>query len=124
MGLHADATPREVAESYWAAEEQRNVERILDHYHNDAVFNLSGQRLAGHDQIRTYYESSGAKYPGLTVKIVHEVVDGQKAAIEWEAHLTDEAGTTVPLSGVNIIHVEDGKFREVRAYFDPTIIRD
>ena len=124
MGLHTNATPREVAESYWNVEEQRDVEKILDHYHQDAVFNVAGQRLVGHEEIRTFYESSGAQYPGLKVNIVHEVADGQKAAIEWEAHMTDEAGTTVVLNGVNIVYVENGKFREVRAYFDPTVFQD
>ena len=31
-------TPREVAESYWRAEESRNVERVLAHFHPDATF--------------------------------------------------------------------------------------
>jgi limonene-1,2-epoxide hydrolase len=112
------ATPREVAESYWRAECARDIEAVMAHYHVDAEFTPAGRLLRGHAEIRTFYEDSAARFPGLECRIVHEVANGDEAALEWEAVLIDRQGVRHPLVGVNVIRVEDGKFRSVRAYFD------
>lgn len=124
MTLPPNATPRDVAESYWRAECTRDVDAILSHYHKDAVFNVAGTHLVGHDEIATFYISSGQQYPGLKLDILHEVSDGNQGALEWRAELTDPNGETVILNGVNIIKVDGGKFREVRAYFDPSAFNE
>lgn len=115
-------SPREIAESYWAAESARDIEAVLEHYHPDAVFSPPGQTLRGHAEIRTFYDSSAADYPGLEVRIVREIGHGDEASLEWEAVLIDHHGGRHPLRGVNNIRVEDGRFREVRAYFDPSTL--
>jgi ketosteroid isomerase-like protein len=113
-------TPREVAESYWRAEESRDVEAVLSHFHQNAVFHPVAGPLRGHDEIRTFYDGMGDTFPGLSVTIVNEVRDGDHAALEWEAILTDHDGDEYPIRGVNIVRVRDGKFDHVSAYFDPT----
>jgi ketosteroid isomerase-like protein len=114
------ASPREVAESYWRAEESRNVEAVLSHFHDDAVFHPVSGPLHGHDEIRTFYDGMGDRFPGLEVTITHEVSSGSDAALEWEAVLIDREGHRYPIRGVNIVRVKDGKFAHVRAYYDPT----
>ncbi len=114
------ASPRAVAESYWRAEERRDVEAVLGHFHEDAVFHPAGGPLVGHAQIRTFYDSMGDTFPGLRVAIVHEVTAGNEAALEWEATLIDRDGVEYPIRGVNLVRVRDGKFEQVTAYFDPT----
>jgi hypothetical protein len=111
-------SPREVAESYWRAECARDLAAIMAHFHPDAEFRPAGAVLRGHDEIRTFYEDSIARFPGLECRIVHEVRNGDEASLEWEAVLVDLAGVRNPLVGVNIVRVEDGRFRSVRAYFD------
>lgn len=113
-------TPREVAESYWRAEESRNVELVLAHFHPDATFHPVAGPLVGHAEIRTFYDGMGDTYPGLEVRIVHEISSGDEAALEWEADLIDPAGNRFPISGANFVEVRDGKFTYVRAYFDST----
>ena len=116
-------TPREVAESYWAAECTRDLRAVLDHYHDDAVvYPPDGAELCGHDQIATFYADELDEYPGLEVEIVHEVSSGDDAAFEWEAVLIDRQGGRHPFRGVNVVRVRDGKFESVRAYFDPALI--
>lgn len=113
-------TPREVAESYWRAECERDVEKVLEHYHADAVFCPPGQRLVGHEQIRTFYEESVARFPGLEVEIVGEVRDDDRAALEWSACLIHPDGTRHHALGVNVVEIDGDRFRSVRAYFNPT----
>jgi ketosteroid isomerase-like protein len=117
-----DLSPRAVAESYWRVECERDLAKILAHYHEDAVMQPPGQVLRGHEQIRTFYEDSIRRFPILEVAIVHEVRQGNEAALEWQAAVTDQAGHRYPFNGVNIICVEDGKFRSVHAYFDPSVL--
>jgi ketosteroid isomerase-like protein len=114
------ATPREVAESYWRAEESRDVKRVLAHFHPDATFHPVSGPLVGHTQISTFYDDMNDTYPGLEVRIVREISSGDEAALEWEADLIDPAGRRFPICGVNLVKVREGKFTHVRAYFDPT----
>ncbi|MGW7601515.1 nuclear transport factor 2 family protein [Streptomyces antimycoticus] len=114
--------PVAVARSYWAAESDRNLEGVLRHYHEDATFTYPGGVLKGHDQISGYYRDSGERFPGLTVEIGNALVDGTHAAIEWTAVMTGPDGVGHPLRGVNVVSVEEGRFREVRAYFDPATL--
>jgi ketosteroid isomerase-like protein len=113
-------TPRAVAESYWRAEESRDIEAILAHFHEDAVFHPVAGPLRGHAEIRTFYDGMGDTFPGLEVSIVHEITSGDESCLEWEATLIDHAGARIPIRGVNVVKVRDGRFAAVRAYFDPT----
>lgn len=116
-------TPREIAESYWKAECERDLEKILTHYHSDAIFCPPGQTLKGHAEIETFYAASGADFPGLEVEITNDFAFGAQAALEWTAKLTSTAGEEFTIKGVNIIKVRDGKFEWVHAYFDPTVLQ-
>ena len=111
-------TPREVAESYWRAECSRDIDTVLSHFHEDAEFRPAGQILRGHAEIRTFYEDSCARFPGLENTIVHGIESGSEGAFEWDAVLVDRDGGRLRLTGVNVVRVEDGKFRWVHAYFD------
>ncbi|NTF44019.1 hypothetical protein A6U86_33080 [Rhizobium sp. AC27/96] len=115
-------TPRQVAESYWRAECAHDIPAILSHYHTDAVFIPPGKRLAGHDEIKTFYEESFRRFVGLDVTVTNDLSSGDRAAIEWKAVLTDAQGKSYDLFGINVIKVRDGKFEEVRCYFDPALL--
>jgi len=114
-----ESTPRQVAESYWRVESERDIEKVGQHYHPDAVFMPPGENLVGWHNIKKWYEESFRRFPGLEVEIVHEISQGSEAALEWKAVLTNVTGVRHALVGVNIVRVENGKYREVRAYFDP-----
>ncbi len=111
--------PREVAEAYWRDEGARDVDAVMAHYHPDAEFREPGGLVRrGHAEIRAYYEASCAAHPGLWVRIVAEIVIGDRGALEWVAELTDHEGRRHPASGVNLVEVRDGKFTSVHSYFD------
>lgn len=116
-------TAREIAESYWKAECERNTEKVLEHYNTDAIFRPPGQVLIGHEQIRTFYDASGADFPGLEVEITNDFNVGNEAALEWIATLTSTTGEKFTVKGVNIIKIRDNKFEWVHAYFDPTALQ-
>ena len=82
-----------------------------------------GERLVGWANIRKWYEATYRKLHRIKVDIVHEITRGNEASLEWQADLTDDTGKVIRPIGVNIVRVEGGKFREVRAYFDASILR-
>ncbi|WP_375573087.1 nuclear transport factor 2 family protein [Ahrensia marina] len=117
-----DASARDVAWSYWQAEIDRDVEKVLAHYHSDAVFVPNGRQLTGHAEIRTFYDESCRLYPTLEVEIVRESRGGNIVALEWSAAVTDRSNLRIPFVGVNLVTIEAGRFREVRAYFDTSVL--
>ena len=114
------STPRQVSESYWSAECARDLDAVLTHYHVDAWYEAPDGLRRGHDEIRQAYEASARDYPGLEVRIVGEFAGGDdRAALEFDAVLTDPRGRRFRVRGVNVVAVRDGRFVSVRSYEDP-----
>jgi ketosteroid isomerase-like protein len=112
-------TVRSLAESYWAAEERRDVDAVMEHYHPDASYQDAGGRRQGARDIRDFYAGSVADYPSLRVDILREFAAAEGAALEFHAVLTDPAGRDWVIRGVNVFQVADGRFTSVRSYEDP-----
>ena len=111
-------TVRELAESYWAAEERRDVDAIVAHYHPDATYQDGGGRRRGLDEIRAFYRTSAADHPAITVRILEDYPVEGGAAVEFHAELTDPDGRTWVIEGVNLFRVRDDRFTSVRSYED------
>jgi ketosteroid isomerase-like protein len=113
-------TPREVSESYWAAECRRDIDGVMAHYQPDATYQDAGGLLRGADQIRGFYEASMRDYPALEVTILREFTGSPDAsAFEVYAVLTDHAGERFVIGGLISIAVRDGKMASIRCYEDP-----
>ena len=112
--------PGPVVRSYWDAEQRRDIEAVLGHYHQDAVLVVPDLgRLVGHEQIRTFYAASIGRFPELAVTIESELAVGERGAFEWSSVFTDHDGRKWYSNGVNIIEVSEGKFASVHVYYDP-----
>jgi NAD(P)-dependent dehydrogenase (short-subunit alcohol dehydrogenase family) len=110
----------EIAREYWQAEASRDLDRIMSFFTDDADWASATTRLEGKAAIREFYADSAKKFPGLTVEVGRAFGGPDEAAIEWHAVFSDPAGRTYPLSGVNIMRVEDGLIRSLKHYDDPT----
>jgi ketosteroid isomerase-like protein len=113
-------TPREVSESYWAAECRRDIDAVMAHYHPDATYEDSGGLRRGHAEVREAYVDSARAYPGLEVNIVREYVAApDRSGLEFDATLIDADGKRFRVRGINAVVVRDGKFVSVRSFEDP-----
>jgi ketosteroid isomerase-like protein len=113
-------TPREVAESYWAAECRRDIDAVMAHYQPDATYQDGAGLLVGHTAIRRYYDASIAAYPGLEVAILREFTrSADTSAFEVHAVLTDHEGRRSVIEGLIAITVRDGRMATIRCYEDP-----
>ena len=117
MKLHA-RTPRQIAQSYWDAEAERDLDLMMSHYCDDAVLETPTGVLQGAGNIRTFYEPMFSEFPMLKVEIVRDITNGSWAAFEYDAVLTREDGSRLALQGCNIIKFRDDKFKYLRGYFD------
>jgi len=114
------AAPRDVSESYWAAECRRDIDAVMAHYQPDASYEDSGGRRVGEAAIRQAYVDSAGAYPGLQVRIVREFIfDDDCGALEFDAVLIDPDGKRFRVRGVNVVTLRDGRFTSVRSYEDP-----
>ena len=113
-------TPREVSESYWAAECRRDLDTVMAHYLPDATYQDGAGLLVGDTAIRGYYEASIAAYPGLEVEILREFTrSADTSAFEVHAVLTDHDGNRSIIEGLIAITVRDGRMASIRCYEDP-----
>jgi ketosteroid isomerase-like protein len=113
-------TPREVSESYWAAECRRDIDAVMAHYHADATYEDGAGLRRGQAEIRQAYEASVRDYPGLEVTIVREyTATADRSGLEFDAVLIDPTGRRFRVRGVNVVVVRDGKYVSVRSYEDP-----
>ena len=108
-----------VARSYWDAESARDLNRVMDHFNEDASFSAPGYDLRGKAEILRFYQESAARFPGLSVGIGPVTGGGNNAAIEWRATFTTQSGRKAFLHGVNVIETANGRFQNVRVYYDP-----
>jgi ketosteroid isomerase-like protein len=118
------SAPRDVSESYWAAECRRDIDAVMAHYQPDASYEDSGGRRVGEAAIRRAYEESAQAYPGLEVEIVREFAfDHDTGALEFDAVLIDAEGLRFRVRGVNVVTLRDGRFTSVRSYEDPPALQ-
>lgn len=115
-------TPREVAESYWAAECRRDIDAVMAHYQPAATYQDAGGLLHGHAEIRGFYEASARDYPGLEVTILREFPRmPDESALEVYAVLIDHEGRRFEIRGLNALTVRGGKIASLRCYEDPLV---
>ena len=112
------STISELQASAWEVECAHDLDGLLGYFTPDATFQQSnGETYRGHDEIRAMTERFYAEFPGCKTEILREFGDGEtSAAIEFRATLTDPEGKVSVLYGVQLIEVEDGKFKSVRGY--------
>lgn len=114
----SNRTPDEVLRSYFAAEMTRDVDAIMAHFSEEAVFTSPVDVRRGHDEIRPFYVDAGERFPSLHVTIRTGFDNGVEAVAEWEAVLEGPDRPKLVLNGVNVAKVVDGKIVDCRSYYD------
>ena len=112
------STASELQASAWDAEVRHDFDALLDHFLPNATFHASGsQEKRGHAAIRELTQDFCRRYPGLEVEFLREYGNGEtSAAFEFRATITDAQGVRSVLQGVNLVEIENGKFKAVRSY--------
>lgn len=109
---------RDLQASVWDAECRHDLDGLLSHFLPDATFHASGKpAVLGHNGIRSMTEDFFRDFPELEIDILGEWGDGETSAvIEFRARMKDPDGNRFALQGVNVVEIENGKFKTVRSY--------
>ena len=125
--MAADA--RAVAETYFAALRERDLDGIAACWAPDGVDELAGQAtLTGPDEVRAFFAELFAAVPDFTMTVEETLVEGDRAAVRWSATGTfagDGAyqgiaptGERITLTGMDLLQIRDGKLVANHAFPD------
>jgi uncharacterized protein (TIGR02246 family) len=112
------ASAEEIARSYWRAEESRDLDRVLNHFADNAVMEMPGAAHLSGDQIRDFYVKLFDDFPKLHLVVGRVIGDGNSASLEYVANITNSGGESIAVRGVNIVDVDGKRMTRVVGYFD------
>lgn len=109
--------PRDVVSAWVEAFNQRDVERLVSFYSDDAVnHQVAESPVEGRDAIREMFEAEFARADMVCI-VENLFEDGEWAILEWR----DPLG----LRGCGFFHVVDDQIRFQRGYWDKlTFLRE
>ncbi|BCJ47273.1 hypothetical protein GCM10010168_71380 [Actinoplanes ianthinogenes] len=116
--LESASSPREVTESYFAAENRRDLPGILDHFAENVRFETpDGATLVGREAVGQFYAANLAALEKLQVDLVEDLSTGDRGALRWRADGRTPTGEPVSMHGVNVVTVAGGRFTDFHAYW-------
>jgi ketosteroid isomerase-like protein len=119
--VNLSVRPGDVMRFYWAAECRRDLDGVLSHYAPDGVLRDPTGVYRGRAEIATYYAASMREFPSLDIRVVDEVADGDRAALEFEARLGGADGTGILVRGLSLVKLRDGLLESVHCYEDAPV---
>jgi uncharacterized protein (TIGR02246 family) len=101
-----------------AAFNDRDLERVLATFGEDAVFATTDQLVIGRRGLRALFGDSFAQSVGAALELRRAVVDGDTAACELVEHLALPGGGTADVDVAAFYTVRGGLLARVRVYRD------
>jgi ketosteroid isomerase-like protein len=118
---HDDAM--EMLRSITAAFDGHDVDGILRHFADDAVFEAPrgpdpwGQRFAGKEEIRKAFAGRISGIPDIRYQEDEHFADGDRGASEWTLSGTTTAGQRIEVRGCDLWTLRDGKVIKKDSYW-------
>lgn len=117
----------EVARSYFAAIERRDLDGMVSEWRPGSTDTMYGMaELRAPDQIRDWFGKLFAAFPDFRFAVVDLVAGGDKAAVRWSASGTFNGsgdfegmipnGASIEIEGLDLLTVRDGLIVENFAY--------
>ena len=112
-------TKLEYVKDYWASERDKDLNRILDHFCEDAEFVSPTMRLQGRNNVAEFYRGMIGGFKEIVVTPVNAVESGDSIAVEYECRLVRNSGEVRQARGFNLFVFQQGRFHQVHCYFNP-----
>lgn len=109
----------ETVRSYWKAEGEKNLEKVLSHFAEDAKFTSPTMKLDGRDNIRKFYQDMVDGFRSLEVTPTHWIESGDEIAVEYDCTLIRNSGEERFAKGFNLFKIREGTIVELHCYFNP-----
>lgn len=108
-----------IARAYWDAESRGDLDAVLEHFDNDAVFTAPGCQFNGRREIAAFYRKIMGTYKAMRIEVRRTVENGNDIVVEFGFHYTRQDGTHGYAEGCNVFTIAGSRFTRFRAYFDP-----
>jgi len=108
---------------------ERDVEKILEHWRDDAVMIYPGDtivsgRTEGKEALRKFFSNFMTQFPKMEFSIDETYIRNMFAlgfsntvASEFSVKYTNKHGETFENKGVTVIEVKGGKVKQIRDYY-------
>ena len=112
-----------VIEDVMAGFDGHDLERIMSHFADDAVFESPrgpeawGQRFVGKEQIRAAFAGRFSGIPDVRYRDGVHFVDGDRGASEWTLSGTTTDGERIEVRGCDLWTFRDGKIVKKDSYW-------
>ena len=113
------AATRAALDRFYAAYTSGDLERMLALMTDDVTVSFIGHgTFHGKAEARPYMTWAGTQLPRLDFRVIHKIVDGDRAAVTWDETGVTKRGDTWEAKGVDVYRIRDGKVVEITVYSD------
>jgi|SRR5918992_874908 predicted ester cyclase len=123
----AERTVREVAETYFEAVANHDIEAMLEHWDPDGGGYIHGMiDIRVPDTYRGWFADMFKAFPDWNFEVLDVVAEGENAAVRWRATGTfngpvrfegmEPNGAQVEIEGCDVLTIRDGKLVSIYAY--------
>jgi ketosteroid isomerase-like protein len=119
MTQEQTSVTRGVIDRFYVAYLAGNLEGMLAEIADDAAVTFAGHgTFRGKGEIRPYMEWGGKQLPELRFNVRNKIVDGERAAVNWDETGRTKRGDDWDAIGCDVYRVVDGKIVELTVYGD------
>ncbi len=109
----------ELFDGFCEAFVDKNVERVMKLFAEDAAVLVPGARISGKNEIRRFFESEAPKIENYTISKKSILEQENEIAVEWHVeHTYKPTGKEIKVNGVTLISAEKGLIKSLRDYCD------
>lgn len=109
----------DIIKSYWKAEGEKDLEKILTHFTEQASFSSPTMELKGKENIKEFYQGMIDNFKKIDVVPSHFLEQGNEIAVEYSCKLVKPDGREGVARGFNLFEISDNKIEKIRCYFNP-----
>lgn len=109
----------EIVKSYWNAEGNKELNKTLSHFTEDARYIAPGLDLDGRDSIEKFYGEAWGGFQSLEVRPTHWLESGDEIAVQYDCSFIRLSGEERLIKGFNLFRIANDLICEIHCYFNP-----
>jgi len=110
----------DVVAAYWKTEGEKNVDKVLTYFSEDAIFTSPEMKLKGRGEIRRFYEGMTGGYASMVVTPTHWVEQDDYIAVEYDCDMVTHQGEKRFAQGHNLFRISpDNEIVMLHCYYNP-----
>jgi ketosteroid isomerase-like protein len=115
----ATASTRAALDRFYVAYTSGDLEGMLALMSDDVIVTFVGHgTFHGKTEARPYMTWAGTQLPHIDFRVLHKIVDGERAAVVWDETGTTKRGDAWEARGVDVYRIVAGKIVEITVYSD------